>query len=90
MLVIIVGCPDFFSFNAKTQFLSQVHSYILIYISCNVALPLEDMGRVPQHIRGGLQGCWMRGKASVKLPVSLELITQQFADGEIDSVLLAE
>ena len=26
--------------------------HLLIYLRCNVTVPLEDMGRVPQHIQG--------------------------------------
>ena len=77
------------TFNAKSQFLSQVSSTLLIDLGCNVTLPLEDMGRVPQHIRGKIAGCWMRGKVSEKLPVSLRLISKQYVDGWMDYVLLA-
>ena len=60
----------------KTQFQSQVNSKLLIYLGCNVTIPLEDMGRVPQHIRGSTAGFWMRRNASEKLPVSLGLISK--------------
>ena len=64
---------------------------LLISLRCNVTLPLEDMGRVPQHINGRIAGCWMRENSSEILPVSLGLIPKQYADGDggIDSVLLA-
>ena len=41
-----------------TQFLSQVSSKLLIYLNRDVTLPFENMGRVPQHIRGRNTGCF--------------------------------
>ena len=81
-------CSHLFALNAKTQFLSQVNSKRLIYLGCNVILPLEDLGLLSQHIRGRIAGCCMRGNASERQPVSLGLIAKQYAHGGINSVLL--
>ena len=81
--VTIIDCPHLFAFNAKTQFLSQVSSKLLIYLGCNVNLPLKNVGRVPQHIRRRIVGCWMRGNA----PDDRQLgIPKQYADGGKGSV----
>ena len=64
-MVIIIDCIHLFAFNSKTQFLiSQLNPKLLIYLNCNVTLPLEDIGWVHKHIMGRIVSCWMQGNAS--------------------------
>ena len=87
---VIIDCPHRFAISIETQFQSQVSSKLLIYFSRNVTFPLEDMGRVSQHVRGRIVGLLDAGKGVRKTATSLGWIRQQFADGEIDSALLAK
>ena len=52
----------YYCFNAKTHFLSQVSSKLVIYLSCNVTLALEDIGQVLQHISWRITGLLDAGK----------------------------
>ena len=40
------------SLKRKKERKKEKKKHLLIYLRCNVTVPLEDMGRVPQHIRG--------------------------------------